>query len=74
MTVHLTPAQEEQLQTLATERGRTPDELAQEAVDRFLAYQAHHQAAVEEARSAVARGEVLEHEDVILRIQQRMRA
>ena len=68
MAVHLTPAQEQRLQHLAAETHRTPDELAQEGVDRFLAYEEDLHAAVKRGREDIVAGRLLEHEEVFARI------
>jgi predicted transcriptional regulator len=68
MTVQLTPAQEERLQQLATLRSLTPDELAQEGIDRFLSYEEDLVAAVQRGREDIAAGRLLEPEEVFARI------
>jgi predicted transcriptional regulator len=65
MTLQLTAALEQRLAHLAAEVHRSPDELAQEAVDRFLTYNEELSAAVEIGRAAAARGEMVDHEEVM---------
>ena len=64
MEVHLTPEQQHQLAELATPRGRDPDTLAQEAISRYLAEEAHFIEAVKLGEEALQRGEYLTHQQV----------
>jgi predicted transcriptional regulator len=64
MSILLTEKQEEQLENLARIRHRSKDELAQEAVERFLDYEEHFVAAVREGIEAGERGELHSHESV----------
>ena len=64
MAVLLTEKQEEQLQHLADLRHRSKDELAQEAIERFLDYEEHFAAAVREGIEAGERGELHTHDSV----------
>jgi predicted transcriptional regulator len=70
MAVHLTPAQEQRLAHLAAQTEQTPDELAQQAVENFLTYQEAFLAAVKDGDDDFARGDVLEHEEVVAQIQE----
>lgn len=70
MSVQLTADQDFELAELARVSERTTDEVAQEAVARFLAAQAEHGAAVQVARTQVARGETIPHEEVFARLKQ----
>jgi predicted transcriptional regulator len=72
MSVLLTEKQEQQLEDLARTRHRSKDELAQEAVDRFLDYEEHFAAAVREGIEAGERGELHSHESVKERINRRL--
>ncbi len=65
MTVHLTDAQELRLEHLASQFHQTPDQLAQEAVDRFLTYREQLTEAVEVGRASASRGELMDHKDVM---------
>jgi len=73
MAVHLTPEQEQRLQHLAAETHRTADELAQEGVDRFLAYEEDLHATVKRGREDIAAGRLVEHEEVFARVEQLLR-
>lgn len=69
MEVQLSPDQEAQLQNFAARTGRAASQLVAEAVDRMLEYDARFIEAVEEGRAAARRGEVLDHEEVVARIE-----
>lgn len=64
MEVHFTPEQQHQVAELATQRGRDPDALAQEAIIRYLAEEAHFIEAVKLGEEALQRGDYLTHEQV----------
>lgn len=64
MEVHLTPEVQNQLAELAAQRGRDADALAQEAISRYLAEEAHFIEAVKLGEAALGRGEYLTHEQV----------
>ena len=69
MEVHLSPDKEARLQHFATRTGRDAAEIVEEAVDRMLEYDARFIEAVEEGRTAARRGELLEHDEVVDRIE-----
>jgi predicted transcriptional regulator len=64
MEIQLTPDQEEHLAALAARAGRSPDELAQEAVNRFLNEEAHFAEVVKLGIAAADRGEFVAAEEV----------
>jgi len=64
MEIQLTPDQEADLVALAARAGRSPDELAQEAVNRFLKEEAHFAEAVKLGIAAADRGEFVAPEQV----------
>jgi predicted transcriptional regulator len=72
MTVHLTPAQEQRLEYLAAQTARSADELAQEAIDKFLNYREALIAAVREGEESAQQDGWLNHEEVIDRINKRL--
>jgi predicted transcriptional regulator len=74
MEVHLAPEKEAQLQRLASRTGRDAAQVVEEAVDRLLEYDAHFAAAVEEGRAAARRGDMLEHDEVVERIERMFRS
>jgi len=48
--------------------------VVEEAVDRMLEYEARFAEAVEEGRAAARRGDLLEHDEVVERIEQMFRS
>ena len=69
MEVQLSPEKEARLQDYAMRTGRDPSQLVAEAVDRMLEYDARFIEGVEAGRTAAGRGELLEHEGVVSRIE-----
>jgi predicted transcriptional regulator len=65
MPVQLRPVQEEELELVAAQSGRTADEVAQEVMDRFLAYRRDFVAAVHEGLASAGRGELIDHEEAM---------
>jgi predicted transcriptional regulator len=74
MSINLTPALEQRLQHLAAETHRTPDEVAQEGLDRFLAYEEDLHATVTRGREDIAAGRLIEHDEVFARIENLLRS
>ena len=74
MEVQLNAEQADQLQRMAAQRGRGVEELASEAVDRYLAEEAHFRAAVEAGRDAAARGDFAPSADVWASVERELRA
>jgi predicted transcriptional regulator len=74
MEVHLAQNQETQLNELALKTGRGTEELVQKAVARMLEYDTRFIEAVDEGRSSARRGDLLEHDDVVERIEQMFRS
>lgn len=70
MEVHFAQNQEAQLNELAAKTGRGTEELVQKAVARMLEYDNRFLEAVEEGRGSARRGDLLEHDDVVARIEQ----
>jgi predicted transcriptional regulator len=64
MEVQLNPEQEAELSRMAAQAGRGVDELAREAVNRYLAEEAHFRAAVQEGIAEADRGEFVSSSDV----------
>ena len=73
MEVNLSPDLQAKLARIATQRGRDPETLAKEAIERLVDYDARFIEAVEEGRAAAARGDLLEHDVVVERIEQMFR-
>lgn len=64
MHIHLTPEQSSQFSQLAAAEGRAVEELANEALSRYLSEEARFAEAVAAGKAQLARGEWLSHEDV----------
>ena len=69
MEVHFTPERQARLDQVAARTGKDPQQLIDEAIDRMLDYDERFLAAVEEGRESVRRGDVLEHDEVVERIE-----
>ena len=74
MEVHFSPDKEARLQQVATRIGKDPAQLIEEAVDRMFEYDDRFIEAVEEGRASARRGDLLEHDDVVERIEQMFRS
>lgn len=68
MELHLTPEQERELSQVATRKGRQPGELAQEVIGFYLEHEARFIEAVRRGIASADRGELIEHEEVLGRI------
>jgi predicted transcriptional regulator len=68
MEVHLTPEQESKLCELASRKGRDADKLAQEVLDFYLKHEARFVEAVKRGISSADRGDLIEHDEVLARI------
>ena len=77
MDVRLSPDKQARLQEIASRLGKNPEQVVEEAVDRMLEHLEHEErfaAAVEEGRSSARRGELLEHDEVVERIDKLLRS
>ncbi len=77
MEVRLSPDKQARLQEIATRAGKNAEQMVEEAVDRMLEHLEHDErfvAAVEEGRSSARRGELLEHVEVVERIETILRS
>lgn len=74
MEVNLSPDLQAKLARIATQRGRDPETLAREAIERLVDYDARFIEAVEEGRAAARRGDLLEHDVVVERIESMFRS
>jgi predicted transcriptional regulator len=72
MAVHLTAALEQDLHHLAAESNSTADELAQRALEDFVAYRKDLNEAVRRGDADIAAGRVLDHEEVFARLNARL--
>jgi predicted transcriptional regulator len=69
MAVQLKPEQEAQLSRIADQTGKSTEELAREAVDRYLAEEAQFRTVVQEGIDAADRGELLAPSQVWERVE-----
>ena len=74
MEVHFPPDKEARLREFANRAGKNAAQVVEEAVDRLLDYEERFLAAVEEGRASARRGDLLEHDEVVERIEQMFRA
>jgi predicted transcriptional regulator len=74
MEVNFSPEKEARIHQFASRTGKDTAQVVEEAIDRMLEYDAHFIEAVEEGRSAARRGDLLEHDEVVERIEQMFRA
>jgi predicted transcriptional regulator len=74
MEVQLNPEQEAQLSRIAAQAGRDVDELAREAVDRYLAEETHFAAAVLEGIAEADRGEFVSSSDVWAAVERELKS
>ena len=73
MEVQLSIEQEAELSRIADETGRSADDLAREAVDRYLAEEGRLLSAVRAGRDAAARGEFIESPEVWARVERALK-
>lgn len=69
MEVRLRPDKQARLQEIATRVGKNAEQVVEEAVDRMLEYDERLITAVEDGRKSARRGELLDHDEVIERIE-----
>jgi len=74
MEVNLSPDKDAKLRQFATRTGKDAAQVVVEAVDRMLEYDEPFLAAVEEGRASAHRGDLLEHDEVVERIEQMFRS
>jgi predicted transcriptional regulator len=68
MELHLTPEQEQELSQVAIRKGRRPSELAQEVIGFYLQHEARFVDAVRRGLKSADRGDFVEHEEVLARV------
>src|SRR5918912_35989 len=68
MEVRFTPDIETRLQQVAVANGKDAEQLVKDTVARMLESQARFVAGVEKGIAAAERGELIDHEDVVKRI------
>jgi predicted transcriptional regulator len=74
MDVRHTSDQEARLSRIAAQAGRPVDELAREAVDRYLAEESHFHAAVQAGIDAADRGEFVPANEVWARVERKLQS
>jgi predicted transcriptional regulator len=73
MEVHFPPEKEARLREFAIRTGKNVEQVVEEAVDRLLDFEPRFLEAVEEGRASARRGELLEHDELVKRIEQTLR-
>jgi predicted transcriptional regulator len=74
MELHFSAEKEARIHQFASRTGKDTAQVVEEAVDRMLEYDARFVEAVEEGRAAARRGDLLEHDEVVERIEQMFRS
>lgn len=74
MEVHFSPDVETQLQQVASANGKNAEQLVKDTVARMLADQARFIAGVQRGIEQADRGEMVEHKDVLKRIERLLHA
>jgi predicted transcriptional regulator len=69
MEVPLTPEQEAELEAIASREGRNADTLAHEILAVYLRREAQFVAAVKRGIASAERGDFVEHDEVLARIE-----
>jgi predicted transcriptional regulator len=73
MEIHLSPDKEARVRQFATRTGRDAAQVIEAAVDHMLEYEESFLAA-EKGRASARRGDLLEHDEVVERIEQMLRS
>jgi predicted transcriptional regulator len=73
MELHLSAHQRAKLDELAGRTGRNLDQLVKEAIDRFLEHEEWFLEQVQIGLDQIERGELIEHEEVVARVEKRLR-
>jgi predicted transcriptional regulator len=74
MELHLPVEKEARLQQIASRTGKDTARLVEEAVDQMLEYEARFIAAVEKGRESARKGELIDHREVVDRIERMLRS
>jgi predicted transcriptional regulator len=74
MEVHFSPETETRLRAAANQQGKDASQLVEEAVNRLLTYEVDFIRAVEEGRDSAAKGDLIDHDEVVRRIEQTLRS
>jgi len=73
MEIHLTPEKEALLRQVAARTGQDAVQVVQEAVDRLLDHDTWFVQEVEKGQSQAAKGNLIEHDEVVARIEKRLK-
>lgn len=73
MEIHLTPEKEALLRQVAARTGQDAAQVVQEAVDRLLDHDTWFIREVEKGQLEAAKGDLIEHDDVVARIEKRLK-
>ena len=73
MEIHLTPEKEALLRQVAARTGQNAAQIVQEAVDRLLDHDSWFVREVEKGQLQAAKGVLIEHDDVVARIERRLK-
>ena len=71
MEVHVTPELEAKLTRIAARQGRDTEDLVQEVLSRYLEQEARFTEAVQRGIASADRGDLLDHDEVVSRIEKR---
>jgi predicted transcriptional regulator len=74
MEVHFTPEQEAQLAQIATHNGTDTEQLVKKAALRLVDEDERFQAAVRRGIDQADRGELIEHDEVVARLERRFQS
>lgn len=69
MEVRLTPEQESELSAIASHAGVEPEQMIREAVARIIEDDAHFRQAVRQGMASAGRGNLLDQDEVVARIE-----
>ncbi len=73
MEIHLTPEKEALLRQVAARTGQDAAQVVQEAVDRLLDHDTWFVREVEKGQLQAAKGDLIEHDEVVARIERRLK-
>jgi predicted transcriptional regulator len=73
MEIHLTPEKEALLRQVAARTGQDAAQVIQEAVDRLLDHDKWFVQEVEKGQLQAAKGDLIEHDEVVTRIERRLK-
>jgi predicted transcriptional regulator len=73
MEIHLTPEKEALLRQVAARTGQDAAQVIQEAVDRLLDHDKWFVQEVEKGQLQAAKGDLIEHDEVVTRIEKRLK-